>query len=218
MFKKSLLASLLCSLVAVNTQAHQLWITQDDNKGPARVYMGDADGEVDTGDDVAKLAETTQVFTKDRKQLAKLTVKNDHLEAAVSGNDDVYLFNDQVWKPRKNKEDKFQASILTSRAGRTATKPTQDFELVPVNANGDEFTLTFKGQPLANNSVSVVTPDKWKKTFKTDGAGRVSVPIKEKGRYVLIANHNLAAEANTVIAGQAVDKLSYTTTLSFIAK
>ena len=216
MFKKSLLILALAS-AALGAQAHQVWLERD-AAGPVRVYVGDADDAHDTGEPVAKLAATTQVFTTDRKSLAQLAVKEDYLEAAVSGAADVRLYNDQVFKPWKGRDGKFQAAVFTSRAGRSDTQAVLDFELVPVTANGNTFTLLFKGQPQADKKVTVVTPDKWTKGFKTDKAGRIEVPVKDKGRYILIGAHEAPAVGEVEIAGQKVEKLGYTTTLSFVAQ
>lgn len=214
MIKKSL-ALLALSSFALAASAHQVWIERDAT-GPAKVYVGDVDGERDHGDDVAKLAATTQVFTKDVKQLAKLSVKPEYLEAAVTDAGDVRLINDQVWKPWKNKDGQLQAAVFNSRAGRTETNAALDFELVPVKANGNVFTLTFKGQPVADKKVTVVNPDQWTKGFKTNKDGRIEVSAKEKGRYILMSNHEVKGDYE--IAGEKVQKLSYTTTLSFVAK
>lgn len=215
MFKKSLVALSLLS-TALSASAHQLWLERDAT-GPVRVYVGDADAEHDRGEEVAKLAATTQVFTSDRAQTAKLTVKEDHLEAAVTTAGDVRLVNDQVWKPWKTKDGAFQAAVFNARAGRTDTSAVLDYELVPAAPNSNTFTVLFKGQPLTGKAVTVITPDKWSKGFKTDAAGRIDVPVQGKGRYVLISAHTVDAVGDVVIAGQKVHKLGYTATLSFVA-
>lgn len=214
MIKKSLALFALSSF-ALAASAHQVWIERDAT-GPAKVYVGDIDGERDHGDEVAKLAATTQVFTKDAKQLAKLSVKPDHLEAAVTDASDVRLINDQVWKPWKNKDGQLQAAIFNSRAGRSETKAALDFELVPLKANGNVFTLLFKGQPVADKKVTVINPEKWVKGFTTGKDGRIEIPVKEKGRFILMSNHDVKGDYE--IAGEKVQQLSYTTTLSFVAK
>lgn len=71
---------------------------------------------------------------------------------------------------------------------------------------------------FANKSVTVITPDKWTKGFKTDAAGRIDVPVSGKGRYVLVSSHEVPATGDVVIAGQKVAKLGYTTTLTFVAQ
>lgn len=216
MFKKSLF-TLALSTLALSASAHQLWLERDAT-GPVRVYVGDADSAHDKGEEVAKLAATTQVFTTDRKQTAKLVAKEEFLEADVAAAGDVRLSNDQVWKPWKAKDGSYQAAVFNARAGRTETKAVLDYELVPVAANGNAFTLVFKGQPVAHKTVTVITPDKWSKGFKTDAAGRIDVPVTAKGRYVLVSAHEAPAVGEVVIAGQKVAKLGYTTTLTFVAQ
>lgn len=215
MFKKTLLTMALSTL-ALSASAHQLWLERDAT-GPVRVYVGDADSAHDKGEEVAKLAATTQVFTSDRKQTARLTAREEFLEADVAAAGDVRLFNDQVWKPWKAKDGSFQAALFNARAGRSETKAVLEHELVPLAAGGNSFTLLFKGQPLANKVVTVITPDKWSKGFKTDAAGRIDVPVSGKGRYVLVSTHEAPAVGEVVIAGQKVAKLGYTTTLTFVA-
>lgn len=216
MLKKSLMALVLSSM-AVAASAHELWIERDGN-GPVRVYVGHAEGHPDKGESVAKLEANTKVFTTDAKQLAKLAVKEDHLEATVATQGDARMVNDLVWNPWKTKEGGYQAAIFTARAGRTDTKAVLDFELVPVAANGNTFTLVYKGKPLAEADVNVISPEKWTKTFTTDSEGRITLPIKEKGRFILVGAHNVDADKGTEVAGQKVDKLSYTTALSFVAE
>ena len=217
MFIQKTLLALAASTLTLSATAHQLWLERDAT-GPVRVYVGDADSEHDKGAEVARLAATTQVFTTDRAQTAKLAVKEEFLEADVAAPGDVRLFNDQVWKPWKAKDGNFQAAVFNARAGRTETRAVLDYELVPVAAGGNTFTLVFKGQPLANKSVTVITPDKWTKGFKTDAAGRIDVPVSGKGRYVLVSSHEVPATGDVVIAGQKVAKLGYTTTLTFVAQ
>ena len=192
LLSKPLLAVALSSLAFI-AQAHQVWLERDAT-GPARVYVGDADDAPDTGAEVAELAVTTAVFTTDRKTPAALKVQPDHLQAAVAGKGDVRLFNDQVWKPWTNKDGSMQGAIFSARAGRTETRAVNDYELVPVAAGSNTFTATFKGQPLAGKAVTVVSPQKWTKAFKTDAAGKLTVPAKEKGRYILISSHDVAGE------------------------
>lgn len=214
MIKKTLVTLLLSSFAAASF-AHQVWVERDAT-GPARVYVGDIDGERDHGDDVKTLEATTKVFGKDAKKTVKVTAHNAYLEAATTGAGDVRLINDQVWKPWKNKDGELQAAVFNSRAGRTETAAALDFEFVPTAVNGNTFTLTFKGKPVADKKVTIVNPEQWVKGFKTDAKGHVEVPATAKGRYILMSSHDVKGEAE--VAGQKVQKLSYTTTLSFVAE
>ena len=214
MFQKPLIALALSSC-ALAASAHQLWLERD-AAGPARVYVGDVDDAPDTGAEVAKIAATTTVFRTDPAQPLALSVHNDHLEAAVSGAGDVRMFNDNVWKPWTTKEGVTKLAVFNAREGRSETRAALPYEFVPVATGSDTFTLGFRGQPVAGKAVTVVNPGKWSKHLKTDAQGRVTVPVGDKGRYVLIAAHSVD-EARTV-AGQQVSKVDYTATLSFVAR
>jgi len=220
MYKKS---SLNCAFVfslslwALSAQAHQIWLERD-AAGPTRIYVGDADDAADSGTEVAKLAPNTQVFSGDHKELGKLVVTEDHLEITPTINGDLRLINNLVWQPWKTKEGLTKAAVFTARVGRNETRAVTDYELVPIAANSNQFTLVFKGQPVADKRVTVVSPYKWTKNLKTDKAGRVDVPVRDKGRYVLISTHDADAAGEVEIGGQKIQKLGYTTTLSFIAE
>lgn len=214
LLSKSLLTVALSSL-AFMAQAHQVWLERDAS-GPVRVYVGDADSVPDSGDEVAELAPTTVVFNGDRKNAAPLAVKPDHLVATVSGKGDTRLFNDQVWKPWTNKDGTTQGAVFSARAGRTETRAGNDYELVPVAADSNTFTAAFKGKSLADKPVTVVSPQKWTKTFKTDAAGKFTVPAKQKGLYILISSHDVEGEQQ--VAGQKVQKATFHTTLSYVVR
>lgn len=213
MFKQTLLALALSS-TALTAAAHQLWLERDAS-GPVRVYVGDADDAPDRGEEVVKISTTSKVFGNDPAKPVALVVKDDHLEAALPGTGDARLFNDQVWKPWKTREGALKAAVFNARAGRSETKAVLDYEFVPVTANASTFTLLFRGQPVGNKPVTVIAPEKWAKRFRTDAQGRIEVPVRGTGRYVLIAAHSVD-EARQV-AGETVAKVDYTATLSFVA-
>lgn len=216
MLKKSLLALLLSSVV-VAAHAHELWIERDGN-GLVRVYLGHAEGEPDKGEAVAKLQAHTRVFATDKNQPAEVSVKDDHLEAKLATPGDARMINELVWNPWQTDKGDYQAAIYHARAGRSETRALLDFELVPVTANGNSFTLLYKGKPLADTGVNVIGPDKWTKTFTTDADGKITLPERGKGRFVLVGSHEVAAAKGTEIAGQKVDRLLHTTALSFVAE
>lgn len=211
MLKQALHAALLTALTTTAT-AHEIWLERD-GAGPARVYFGEP---VDAPNpDELKSLKNPVVFNDNPAQPAKLTAQTDHLQAAV-GTGDVRLFADDVFKPWQNKQGKMQAAIFSARAGRSETKAALDFELVPVAANGNAFTVTWQGKPLPGHKVTVINPDKWEKTFTADEAGRVELPLKDKGRYILASRHEIDAQKD--VGGVKVDKLAYTTTPSFLVQ
>ncbi|WP_434458249.1 DUF4198 domain-containing protein [Stutzerimonas urumqiensis] len=209
--------ALLLGTFALPATAHELWLERD-RTGPVKLYLGEPDqGVLERGETIAALAPTTTLFVATPADAATLTVKDDHLEASVEGTGDVRATNDQVWKPWENDQGEVTAALMHARYGRTETKPGMDLELVPVRAGADRFTLLFKGEPLAENDVMLITPDNKAKELKTDASGQVTVPVEGAGRYIVASSHEVPANGQKV-AGQAVDKLYYGTTTSFIAE
>jgi len=214
MFKKTFLLLALSSGAFAAT-AHQLWVERDGN-GVARVYVGDVDGQADTGAEVQQIAATTQLFQADPAQPLSLAVHDDHLSARPTGKGDIRVSNDAVWKPWTGKDGVTKLAVFNARAGRSEPRSVLPYEFVPVKAGSNTFTLDFRGRPVAGRQVTVVNPGKWSKQLKTDARGRVEVPVGGKGRYVLIAAHT-ADEARTV-GDQQVAKVDYTATLSFVVR
>lgn len=210
--------ALLClglSTVALGASAHELWLERDAN-GPVRVYLGEPDeGVLETGETITALAPTTQVFTGDRSATAKVVAREDHLEAAVSERGDVRSYNGDVWKPWKDEQGRYTAALMQARAGRTESKAVLDYELVPVTANSNRFTLLFKGQPVAAHEVTLLDPNRQVLKLKTDGQGIVDVPVKGKGRFILASGYQTPGNGYEV-AGQKMDTLYYGTTTSFV--
>lgn len=213
---KPIAGFLLLGALALPAHAHELWLERDGG-GPVKVFLGEPDQNViEKGETISALAPTTRIITKDSAKQVALSVENDHLEAKVDGNDDVRAVNDQVWKPWENDKGELTAALMHARWGRTETQGQMDLELVPEKANGDRFTLMFKGQPLADNDVMLITPKNKAQQLKTDNKGLVELSLDAPGRYILAAGHEIAANGQSV-AGQKVDRLYHGTTTSFVA-
>lgn len=215
MFTRIIAAALLASTVTVGASAHEIWLERHGDS--VRAYVGDATGERDEGDTLVKLVPTSKLFADDPTRVVSPSATPNHLVAkttgVLAGKGDLRFYNDQVWAPWKNKEGVFEAAAFQARAGRSETRAVHDFELVPVAAGSDTFTLLFKSQPLANTNVTLINPAFWEKTVKTDASGRVTVPVADKGRYILVARHS--APADVEIAGQKVAKLQHIASTSF---
>jgi hypothetical protein len=215
---KTIIATGLLAAVSTQAAAHEIWLERHGDT--VRAYVGDATGARDQGETLAKLVPTSKLFADDPARAVGVSATADHLAAqatgVLGGKGDLRFYNDQVWAPWKNKEGVLEAAAFQARAGRTETRAVHDFELVPVAEGSDSFTLLFKGRPMPATDVTLINPAFWEKTVKTDAAGRVTVPVSGKGRYILVARHS--APADLEIAGQKVGKLQHIASTSFEAK
>ncbi len=219
---KIIVITLLMVITSLKINAHQVWLERD-NTGTVKVYIGEL-GEPETGSELEKIS-NAQVFSHDRQILAQLEQKNDHLQAIVTGSGDTRLHSDNVWQPWeinqnawwqfwKTNETILQGGIIQARAGRTETVPKLTYELVPTTPNGNIFTATFAGEPLANKSITLLTPSKKQHEFTTDELGQIEIKSQEIGRYILSSIHTVHEQA--VHSNKNVDSLMYISTLSYI--
>lgn len=211
---KTISAALAVCAVALPAAAHEVWLERD-AVGPVRVYLGEPAQPVPPGGDpeFPKL-KAPLVFTASRDAPAALTRKADHLEAAVTGAGDVRLHDAAVFEPWEGENKTYEAAVFHARAGRTETRTALDLEITPVAAGADAFIVVFKGKPLADTDVTLINPDRWSKTFKTDASGRLDIPTSWSGRYLLAVSHE--ADAATKIDGKDVSKLHHVSTLTFV--
>jgi uncharacterized GH25 family protein len=219
--KTTLFTSLLI-VASLQVNAHEVWLERDDN-GPVRVYLGEP-GEPETGSEIDKLA-GSEVFTNNREVIAPINQENDHWQAKTNGGGDVRLFSDKVWEPWemdgpswwefwKDSSIKLQAAILQARVGRTETSAILSYELVPTKADGNIFTATFEGKPIANKSVFLLSPSKKEHEFTTNDQGQIEIKNQESGRFILSSVHTVDTEA--MHSGKQVASLMYISTLSYV--
>lgn len=209
---KSLSAALALTLLAGAAQAHEIWVERD-GAGPARVYLGEPNEVAPPeGDAEFPKLQAPVVFQADPAKAATLTRKANHIEAAVSGKGDVRAKDDNIFKPW-NSKDGLTAGVFYGRAGRTETATVMDLEIAPVTAGGNTFVVVFKGKAVADVEVDVINPGLWSKGFKTDAEGKITVPVTDKGRYLLGVHH--AEKAAATINGVEVAKVAHTATLTF---
>lgn len=211
---KKIPAALAVLALATPAAAHEVWLERD-GAGAARVYLGEPAEAVPPGGDpeFAKL-KTPIVFTASQDKPAALTRKADHLEAAVSGPGDVRLVDGSVFAPWKGDSGALEGAMYHARAGRSETRTALDLEIAPVAPNSDAFVVAYKGKPLADVTVTLINPDRWSKSFKTDASGQVTVPATWNGRYLLAVNHAVAEPGK--IQGQDVTKIHHVSTLTFV--
>jgi hypothetical protein len=77
---------------------------------------------------------------------------------------------------------------LPASALARAGSPAFALDLLPTGEPG-VFRLQFRGQPLANQKVQIVTPGAKETEIVSDAAGLVRVPVTKSGQYLLGASH-----------------------------
>ena len=175
-------ALLAIACLPAMAQAHEVWVERD-GAGPARIYLGEPGDPLPEGGDpeFEKLKAPKLVPASSAAQVRKVG----YIEVAVPAGD-VRVIDDSVFDPC-GEEGKKEGVIYYARAGRSEAKAGMPLEIVPTAAGANSFTLVRDGKPLAGVKVTAISPDKWSKGFVTDAQGRVTLPIKEKGRYILTA-------------------------------
>jgi hypothetical protein len=211
---KTLAIVLAAAAFATSAAAHEVWVERD-GTGPARVYLGEpADPVPANGDPEFHRLQKPVVFTTDKTKPAPLSRAADHIAAQVDAAGDVRVFDDAVFQPWKGKGDALQGVVYYARAGRAETAAKLDFELVPMAANADTFIAMFRGKPLADADVTVISPDRSSKTLKTDAQGKVAVPTLGAGRYIVASSNTV--EESAKLSGKDVSKVIHITTLTFV--
>jgi len=178
------LTPLALVLAAPAVQAHEVWIERD-GTGPARIYLGEP-GEAlpDGGDPEFHHLKTPKLLPAGKATMVR---KAGYLEVTVPAGD-VRAQDDTVFAPW-GPDDKKEGVAYFARAGRSDAKAAMPFEIAPVSAGSDRFVVVRDGRPAADIEVTVISPEKWTKIARTDAQGTVTVPLREKGRYILVANH-----------------------------
>lgn len=207
--KARYLAPLLLAVLAPAAQAHEVWIERD-GTGPARIYLGEPAEPLPAGGDPEfdhlKAPKLVPAST------ATMARKAGYLEVAVPAGD-VRAHDDSVFQPW-GEEGKKEAVAYYARAGRADARAVMPFEIAPVRAGGDSFVVVRDGKPVADAAVTVISPDKWTKSIKTDAKGAVTVPMLGKGRYLLTASQKDEGAFDTSVGKVAV--LHRIATTSFV--
>ncbi len=209
MTRSALIAALAILAVAPSAQAHEVWVERD-TSGPARIYLGEpAEAMPEGGDpEFAKLKAPRLVPAAHAPQIRNVG----YIEVAVPAGD-VRLIDDSVFDPW-GEEGKKEGVIYYARAGRSETRAALPMEIVPVSPNADSFVLLRDGKPLPAAKLTVISPDKWSKVMATDAQGRVAVPLKEKGRYILSASHEQKGDLS--LGKAKVATIYHISTLTFV--
>ncbi|QGP79227.1 DUF4198 domain-containing protein [Sphingobium sp. CAP-1] len=208
MVKLSVALVALLGLSSV-AQAHEVWVERD-GTGPARIYLGEPGDALPQGGDpeFGKLKAPRLVPASTAVQARRAG----YIEVAVPAGD-VRVIDDSVFAPW-GEEGRKEGVIYYARAGRAEAKAALPLEIVPTAAHGDSFTLIRDGKPVPAAKLTVISPDKWTKSFTTDGQGHVALPLRDKGRFILTATQE--EKGDLAVAGQKVATLYHIATLTFL--
>ncbi|NIJ20136.1 hypothetical protein FHS95_001828 [Sphingomonas naasensis] len=206
--KRLILAAMMLGFAGA-AQAHEVWVERDGN-GPVRIYLGEPGDALPEGGDpeFARLKAPRLVS----HPAASLVRKAGYLEATVAAGD-VRVLDDNVFEPW-DAEGKKEGVVYYARAGRSEPRAALPFEIVPIEAGSNRFTVMRDGKAVPGAKVVVITPDKWSKTFVADGRGGLDIPIRENGRYLLSAT--IKDTTPTALPGGKVDAVHHITTTTFV--
>jgi len=207
---KTLSMALLALLGLSSTvEAHEIWVERDAT-GPARIYLGEpAEAMPEGGDPEFEKLKAPRIVPASKAVQVR---KTGYIEVAAPAGD-VRVIDDTVFEPW-GEEGKKEGVIYYARAGRAEAKAGLPLEIVPTAPHADSFTLVRDGKPVPAAKLTVISPDKWSKAFVTDTQGRVTLPIKEKGRYILSATHEEKGDLS--LANRKVATLYHMATLTFM--
>ena len=207
--RRHLLLSLLASaLLATGVQAHFVWLERTADV-PAAFFGEWIDNVRETQDGYLKIIAGSRAFAADGSSLA-VTAKHDRLAIASAPSGDLRF--SAHYRPEKG--DTFVR--YHARHGRSDISPARlDFELVPVAAGGNTFTLALRGKPLADAEVTLFSPTGWSRKFKAGADGRVTVETPWAGNYIIEAVH--VEKSPGEHEGRAHESVRHVSTLFFHA-
>lgn len=190
-------------------QAHEVWVERD-KAGPARIYLGEpAEAMPEGGDPEFEKLKSPRIIGASSVENSR---KIGYIEATVPAGD-VRVADDTVFEPW-GEEGQKQGVIYYARAGRQSPTSQLALEIVPTAAHADSFLVMRDGKPLPAAKVTVISPDKWSKSFVTDAQGRIAPPLRDKGRYILSTQHEEKGDLS--LRDAKVATLYHISTLTFV--
>ena len=187
--QRTLLAAVVFTLcVGGVAQGHFLWLERDGD-GPARAYFGEYTDDLhEKAGGLLDRFKNPRAFLTSIDSPISIEKRTDGFFIAAKGAADLRVVEDIGPRPDSEKGGRTR-TIYYAKAGRSEMRPKMDLELVPVAANGKEFTLLFRDAPLAKIELTIAAPSKWEKRFTTDERGHVTLPMPWTGRYVIEVVH-----------------------------
>lgn len=194
--RTSLKAAMACLVAAPflvgAAHAHYLWIEQADSD--AQIFFGEVQegikekspGKLDNIKAPKAFVQRAagQAFASvDPKRAAQnFTIAESKGAAAVTVVEESLEVKDLTKHGLGHAKSNYYA-----RAGKADGNTTMVLDVQQRAAN--RFTVTYRGQPLANAKLEVIAPNTWLQEHKTDAQGMAEINMPWRGQYVLHVLH-----------------------------
>ena len=199
--KKFIYSILLSSFAVLNANAHGIWLELDDKKDEAKLYFGEwENGKAESGEKLQRI-KGEDVYPKEL--LKEIVRKDNYISYNLTKKSDFAVI--ESGEPRKGKNDEtISRKISYAKAGRTNTNSIIAFDIIPVKENSNTFKLVYNNEPMVKTNVTVISPTKWEKTFRTDDKGEFTIHTPWIGKYLLEVSFEDATKGE--IDGKSYDK------------
>lgn len=224
------LASLACLCIVATANAHYLWISVDrepegmkgtniffeESAKPGdghylNHFLGKSDVWVRTIEDPSpKPVQATEVVEGENRWMRVTLPDSDEHSVDAYGKFGVYAYGKKnVLLHYYARNLKISSHDAMHELGRAEQ---MDLDLVP-HDNGDqiEFTLLWKGKPVADRMVFVRGPDGLRKNVKTDSNGQVELKLPSEGELTLRSSVEFPTSGND--AGEAYEAIRHNITI-----
>jgi uncharacterized GH25 family protein len=180
--KKIIYSILLSAIAVLNANAHGIWLELDDKKDEAKLYFGEWENGKAEGADKLKRIKGEDVYPK---ELVKEIIRKDnYISYNLTKKSDFAVI--EAGEPRKSKnDDTISRKISYAKAGRINTNSIIAFDVIPVKENSNTFKLVYNNEAMIKTSVTVISPTKWEKTFRTDDKGEFTIHTPWVGKYLI---------------------------------
>ncbi len=180
--KKLIYSILFLSLSVLNANAHGIWLEFDEKKDEAKLYFGEWENSI------AERGEKLQRIKAENfypKELVKEVVRNDgYISYSLTKKDDFAVV--ESFEPRKAKDSEMIIrKISYAKTGRVNTNSIINFDIVSIKENSNSFKLLYNNEPMVKTEITVISPTKWEKTFKTNDKGEFTIHTPWIGKYLI---------------------------------
>lgn len=192
-YKAALFTLAVAPFITANAQAHYLWIEQT-NAG-AQLFFGEVQegvkekspGKLDNikapAASVQKAKGQALDATDARRMEQSFVIADSKGAAAVTVVEESLEVKDLTKHGLGLAKSNYYARAGNAAAGNA----TMALDVQQQAAN--RFTVTYRGQPLANAKLEVIAPNTWVQEHKTNAKGTVEINTPWRGQYVLHVLH-----------------------------